>query len=813
MGTGQSKASKQRAEIWARENSVADYLPYSTHLDENTIKTESGDYLQIIKVVGIAHESADEEDIAVRVKQLNALYRNIASPDLALYSHLIRRYQNAYPDGDYPDGFSSELNNKYRNHLSRDNMMITELYITVVYRPEGKVSKLFGVFDKVSVDDLRELTKLHLEHIHDITTTLIGSLVPYEPELLSTYQYKGLLFSRPMEFLGYLINGEWQRFPVTRSPIKEVISISRPFFGHETIEIRGPDSRVYAAILGIKEYPETTEPGMLNELLSSSFPLVISQSFVFKSRPVALELMRRQRDRMINAGDFAQSQIESLDDALDDLSSGRFVMGDHHLSLLVLGKSLDALKRHISTARSALADTGMVVAREDLALEAAFWAQLPANFKYRPRPAPITSYNFAGLASLHNYPSGRIDGNQWGPAVTLLKTSSGTPYYFNFHEPVERPKTGSGTSEQKALGNTTIIGPSGSGKTVIQGFLLSQLIKFGPTTVVFDKDRGLDILIRALGGTYLPLKKGEPTGFNPFSRLENTPGNILFLEDLVKKLCESTTKPFTVRELDEISEGVRATMSMPVEHRRLSSVLAYMDKTKEDGAGARLRRWCALTETGSPGPLSWVFDNETDDLDFSGKQLFGFDVTEFLDDPTVRTPVVMYLFHRMDELIGRGRFVCFMDEFWKMLQDDYFEDFANNKLKTIRKQDGFLVLGTQSPRDVLLSPISHSIIEQSATLIFLPNPKAQEEDYIDGFKLSRREYMIVKEEMPEGSRRFLVKQGSHSVVAELNLKGFNDELAVISGNSDSVALLQHLIDKYGDDPNDWLPEFQKARRP
>ncbi|WP_408908359.1 hypothetical protein [Variovorax paradoxus] len=28
----------------------------------------------------------------------------------------------------------------------------------------------------------------------------------------------------------------------------------------------------------------------------------------------------------------------------------------------------------------------MVVAREDLALEAAFWAQLPGNFGYRTRP-------------------------------------------------------------------------------------------------------------------------------------------------------------------------------------------------------------------------------------------------------------------------------------------------------------------------------------------------------------------------------------------------------------------------------------------
>jgi type IV secretion system protein VirB4 len=64
----------------------------------------------------------------------------------------------------------------------------------------------------------------------------------------------------------------------------------------------------------------------------------------------------------------------------------------------------------------------------------------------------------------------------------MLRTSSGAPYYFNFHEPLDNAKAKkkaeaereSGVDglqeekeEQKALGNTLIIGPSGSGKTVV----------------------------------------------------------------------------------------------------------------------------------------------------------------------------------------------------------------------------------------------------------------------------------------------------------------------------------------------------------
>jgi type IV secretory pathway VirB4 component len=47
-----------------------------------------------------------------------------------------------------------------------------------------------------------------------------------------------------------------------------------------------------------------------------------------------------------------------------------------------------------------------------------------------------------------------------------------------------------------------VIGPSGSGKTVVLGFLLAQAQRFAPRAVFFDKDRGAEILLRAIGGTY-----------------------------------------------------------------------------------------------------------------------------------------------------------------------------------------------------------------------------------------------------------------------------------------------------------------------
>jgi type IV secretion system protein VirB4 len=117
------------------------------------------------------------------------------------------------------------------------------------------------------------------------------------------------------------------------------------------------------------------------------------------------------------------------------------------------------------------------------------------------------------------------------------------------------------------------------------------------------------------------------------------------------------------------------------------------------------------------------------------------------------------------------------------------------------------VLATQSASDVLSSPISRTLIEQTPTKIFFPNSDAHRAEYREGLGLSEREFVLLKEALEPGSRRFLVRQGRQSIVCELDLKGFDAELAVISGRRSAVDLMHRLIDELGGDPLAWLPVF------
>jgi type IV secretion system protein VirB4 len=811
-----------------REFTTADRIPYSAHVAPTVVKTAFGDYLQVFRLGGASFESSDDEELNNWHERLNVLWRNIGGANVALWSQVIRRSAQTFSTPGETDArraagspFADALFTKYRSRLADETLMMNEVFLGVVHRPTSGVAA--GLASKLLSRAQREGSRLAvadaLDTCEKLSQTLAASLARYEPEPLGIYRSERIWCSSVLEYLGLLINGEWQRVPLPIGPLNQALATARLFFGTEAIEYRSPAATRAGAILGIKEYPTPSVVGMYNRLLSAPFAFVLTQSFAFLTKATGQALLQRQFNRMANAGDFAVSQASELKDALDALTSNEFTMGDHHFSLQVLadvadaggdagaGDRLKVLNDHIALARSYLADTGMLVAREDLALEAAFWAQLPGNFAVRPRKAPITSRNFAAMAPFHNFPTGRATGNHWGDALSVLVTSARSPYYFSLHasDPTD-PDGGS----RKDTGHTLICGPTGSGKTVFIGFLVAMLDRQGATQVIFDKDRGLEILVRASGGEYLPLKNGVETGFNPL-QLPVTPANIEFLKAWL--LCLSGAPPPSrraglVRETSDLDQALRGTLALEPRARRLSRLVEYLDPTDPEGLYARLARWCEACR----GDYAWVFDCPRDTVvpRLAGRSIIGFDVTEFLDHPLTRAPITMYLFHLVRQLLDGRRLVCWMDEFWRLLADPAFESFAKDGPKTWRKLNGVMCLATQSASDVLDSPISRTLVEQTPTKVFFPNADANFEEYTLGFGMTEREVKLIKDQLEPGSRMFLIKQAHRSVVCQLDLKGFDAELAVISGRASEVARMHRIISSTGPEPTEWLPQFMAA---
>lgn len=765
-----------------REAPAGRHLPYARHLDARTIETRDGLLMQVIQLRGLLFETADTDELNYRKRLRDAMLQAIGSSRFAIYHHIVRRRVDVGLDTAHVDTFSQRLDAAWRERLASRQLYVNDLYLTLVRRPlQGRVGLLDGIRDLFDRGRTGPDTTAEARQLDTAREALMAALGSYEPRLLTVYEGEAGLCSEPLEFLSSLYNAETRPVLLPLQDIGAYLPDRRVSFGQETVELgpAGATERSYLGLLSIKDYPHQTSAGMFDELLRLPFELVVTQSFGFVERQQALGRMNLALRRMRSAEDEAVSLRADLSAAKDEVAAGRAGFGEHHMTIGVRGASLGDVDAGIAEVQATLADLGIIAVREEIALEPAFWAQFPGNFRYIARRGLISTGNFAGLASGHNFALGQAEGNHWGEAVTLLETTAAGPYFFNFH--------------QGDLGNFTVIGPSGSGKTVVVNFLLAQARKFDPRIVFFDKDRGAELFIRAIGGRYDVLRPGEPSGLNPL-QLADTPEHRQFLIDWLALLAGNVTG----EELIQIKEAVDASYAQPLEYRRLRHIVELFRGGHRPHAGdlwSRLRPWWGH------GERAWLFDNPRDLTDLAARSV-GFDMTNILDDAIVRTPAMMYLFHRVEERLDGSPAIIVVDEGWKALDDDVFVRRIKDWEKTIRKRNGIVGFATQSAQDALGSRIASAIIEQAATQIFMANPKARAEDYVDGFGLSTHEFELIRS-LPDSARCFLIKHGQESVVARLNLAGEKELLTILSGRERTVRLLDQLRAEHGDAPEAW----------
>jgi type IV secretion system protein VirB4 len=774
------------ARVVAREKSAGIHLPYARHVNDHVVETRDGLLLQTIYLRGLLFETADSEEINYRKILRDAMLQAIGSSRFALYHHVIRRRVEIGMEANYPDAFSGTLNKAWQARLDSKSLYVNDLFLTLVRRPlagkigfadriKGWMGKAAGGQDSMFAHEIRQL-----DAARDAIMAQLGS---YGPRLLGVYSSLQGNCSETLEFLSALCNAEMRPVLLPTQDIGAYLPYRRISFGQRSIELgpAGHTGSSFVAMLSIKDYPGQTAPGMFDELLRLPFELTLSQSFGFVERSAALGQMNLALRRMRSAEDEAISLRGELSGAKDEVAAGRAGFGEHHMTVAVHGSSLAEVDAGAAEVQATLSDLGIIAVREDIGLEPAYWAQFPGNFKYIARRGLVSTSNFAGLASAHNFALGKAEGNHWGPAVTLLETTAAGPYYFNFH--------------QGDLGNFTVIGPSGSGKTVVLNFLLAQSRKFSPRIIFFDKDRGAELFIRAIGGQYDVLRPGNPSGLNPL-QIDDTPGNRQFLIDWVAQLAGGTD----INEMAQIKDAVDANFSQPFQHRRLCFLAALFrggQRPHEGDLWARLRPWWG------EGERAWLFDNEHDRTNLNAMTI-GFDMTAILDDAAVRTPAMMYLFQRVEERLDGTKSIIVVDEGWKALDDEVFVRRIKDWEKTIRKRNGIVGFATQSAQDALESKIASAIIEQAATHVFMANPRARAEDYIGGFGLTEHEHRIVQT-LPDDSHCFLIKHGTDSVVARLNLTGETDLLTILSGRERTVRILDTARGEVGDDPENWLP--------
>ena len=794
-----SKTQAAKERYAKKEKPVSEFIPYKGHWDKNTILTRDNGLLQVIKVEGFSFETADDSDLDIRKEIRNSLLKNMASGNVTMYFHMVRKRrpvmkkQNEYsidPTIKITKDFISYLETQWHKKHSSTDSYFNEIYISILYEPDKQgaamVEYLFTKLRQKSNKDAWEkgMREMH-ESMQEMTTRVLNTLKDYDPELLGVKKTKDGIFCEISEFLGTIVNcGDSNRMMVPSNYLDDYLPTNRLFFGSRSIESRGPKGKKYAGIVSVLEYGPSTSAGMLDGFLQMPFEFIMTQSFRFSNRTISINKMQLQQNRMIQAEDKALSQIAEITQALDMAISGEIGFGEHHLTLLCIDKDLKALENTLSMAAVELSNCGLSPVRERINMEPSYWGQVPGNRSYIVRKATINTLNLVGLVSMHNYPPGRMYGNHWGEYVTVLDTTSGTPFYFNFHV--------------RDVGHTLIIGPTGAGKTVLMNFLCAQAQKFKPRTFFFDKDRGAEIFIRALNGVYSVVDPGTNCGFNPLQLADNGE-NRAFLLEWLKVLVTVNGEVLNAEDIKLLSQAIEGNYRLNKRDRKLDNVAPFLGMALPGSLASRISMWHGK------GSHAKVFDNDIDIIDFSVSRVFGFEMAELLRDPLSLPPVLLYIFHRINISLDGSRTMIVLDEAWALIDNPVFAPKIKDWLKVLRKLNTFVIFATQSVEDATKSRISDTLIQQTATQIFLPNLKATD-IYRTAFMLSQREYVLIKNTDPS-TRYFLIKQGVSAVIAKVNLSGMDNIINVLSGRADTVTLLDQIIAKHGTNPKKWLPVF------
>jgi type IV secretion system protein VirB4 len=777
------------AAAWAKKEAQAgDRLPYRSLIDENVVLLRDGSVMIALQVPGLAFETADTIELNAHASAREGLLRGALDARFVLYHHVIRHRVQVTLDGHFDDPLCAHIDERWQDRLGKGALFVNDQFVTLVRRParghSGWPERLARMVKRRGAPE-PEADPADVRSLRAAAQAMVSALSPYGARLLGDYQGAGGTCSEVLELLSALYNGEMRpvRRPAEGTDIGQMLPYRRASFGLDAMELSGSANKDFAALISLKDYPDAAAPGITDALLRLPCELVLTESYAPTDRQQARERIDLALRRLRTADEEAMAERREMASARDALGTGAVGFGDHHLCVLVRAETLDALDETAADCAATLAEMGAIAVREDVNLEPCFWGQLPGNEQFLVRRALISSANMACFGSLHGFSMGQSRGNHWGEAVTLLQTTSSTPFFFNFH--------------QGDLGNFTVIGPSGSGKTVVMNFLAAQAQKFSPRTVLFDKDRGAEVFVRGIGGGYSRIASGHPTGFNPLA-LPDSAANRAFLRDWLGVLLAAQG----AEELAAIASAVDAAYANDPALRRLThfrELLAGSRRPQPGDLASRLEAWTQGHEHG------WLFDNEHDRLDLSAR-VIGFDMTALLESPRLRTPVMMYLFHRIDERLDGTPAMILIDEGWKALDDEVFAARIRDWLKTLRKRNALVGFATQSARDALDSRISTALVEQTATMVFMPNSRARAEDYCDGFGLTEHELELIRT-LPAHSRCFLVRQSDASAVVRLDLSGMPDVLTVLSGRESTVRRLDMLRAKHGDDPAGWYEDL------
>jgi len=738
-------------------------MPYGVGYDDTTMILRDGSVCAAFEVAGIdadTSDGADVLDLRARVSQiLNGL-----DEGFAFFVHRFRR--NVQVSGFAKPGqpFARAVDDAWFDGLNASRPKEAVVVLTIVRANTNavRVPMLGKALKKVGRKNLAEVAA----SLHEMTSVFSDALnVTLMPLSISRGEFGAAMAVINLQPFAPLRRG------LLTLVAQDVSDVSLEFGTDGVIDI--DDGDAVGAVISVKENPTTTTPGNIDALATLD-DVVVVQSYAPIHRDDIVEQARTRILQMQASGDLAQRVEGQLVETVDRIESGELGVGEYRLTILVRASSRTELDNRVSDVMSICQRAGFRMLRDRAAPATELLSCHPGNGHMTARSTYVTSETFADLASLHGSDIGAGVGEvPWREPITVLETERGTPYRFNLH-PRGDPEA------EPTNGHTLVLGPSEGGKTTTTLFLAAQALRHGGRLIALDKDRAMEMPIRALGGTYAAVKVGEATGLNPLLT-ETGPRGEAWLLSWLSALLEMTGKPLTPTQSQVLKGAIRQNASAPDDLKTFSQFVSLVGDADDDkDLALRVREW------GPQGRYSWVFgDNDDVLVNFAANDVTALDLTEILSAGTERTAILAYLFRSLEMVMEEKRpMVLLVDEAWQVLDDPYFADEMKKWLVTARKMNVVVVMLTQFPSQIDQSA-AKSILEGLPNQLIFPNHRAEPAHY-GGMAMTDGELSFILGKASQG-RKALHRTKSGSTILDVDLGRLGPLLTVLGGGASGDA--------------------------
>jgi hypothetical protein len=458
------------------------------------------------------------------------------------------------------------------------------------------------------------------------------------------------------------------------------------------------------SVVTLKELPEQTFPGLIRELQTLGFPLVISTNIIIPNQSKVLAVYKRRHKKMLAAqtdarGNFRldlSAQVAATDLGAIQASIMSSSLKACELSLTIAfrtslpfktGEQFDAAEQELADRREHVMQ---VISRMDGAssLSESGWAQVRGLIGSLPGQATKDSRELE-LLSCHAADLSPVEMPYEGTPRTPLMMFP-TPYNQLL------PFSMFDASMENA--NAIIAATSGTGKSMLVQMMLLAAGRQGVKVSILERGDSYAQTVRYMGGRTITMSLDSQWRINPFDlepgKTELSNDHRSFLLNLIRHMIGESNQSDveilnSVIEVAITSAYERASqraVPIPTLSDVQSALDTFIDKNKEPivereahVAAVKLRAWCG------EGIYAGLFDRQTT-VDMSVDWLY-FNVEKLKDDPKLETAmslVVAYTTTKRAE--GNTCCITVLDECWSLLQSQSLGPVVEQLFRTARKR-------------------------------------------------------------------------------------------------------------------------------